>query len=83
MTPEARKTGCDVNNACLPSLKNQKGQATLEYALTGLILLAVIIGFATLQARLGEGLFIEHALNSASHGTYQDTGGIVGDVLLY
>ena len=62
---------------------NEKGQATLEYVLAGLILLAVLVGFATLQKRVGEGLFVEHALRSLSHAVGPNTGGVIGDVFLY
>ena len=69
---------------CLSNcLANQKGQATLEYALTGLIMVSVICGFAILQSKLGEGLFLEHAIKSLSHAVRPDLAGVIGDVLLY
>jgi len=61
----------------------QAGQATVEYALIGVLMVAVLIGFSALQHRMGEGLFVEHALRSASHAFGPNTAGVIGDVLLY
>jgi len=71
----------------LKSLKqachNQQGQATVENALIWLVLVVVLLGFVALQKRLGEGLFVEHAIRSASHSLGPNTAGTIGDVLLY
>jgi hypothetical protein len=71
------------NSRTLSVLRNQKGQATLEYLLVGLVILAVILGFAALQHRLGEGLFIQHAQQSLSHSIGPNSAGVIGDVFLY
>ena len=61
----------------------RKAQATVEYLIVALGILAVIIGMAALGGRLQEGLFPEHAAESASHATTTNTAGSIGDVLLY
>jgi len=62
---------------------NCKGQATVENALVWMVLAAVMVGFAVLLARLGDGLFVLHALRSASHSFSDNTMGALGDVFLY
>jgi hypothetical protein len=71
------------NEKVLSAIRNQKGQATLEYLLVGLVILAVILGFAAMQHRLGEGLFIQHAQQSLSHSIGPNPAGVIGDVFLY
>ena len=60
-----------------------KGQATVEYLIVGLALLAIILALGALAGRLQEGLFVEHAIDSASHAIGGNTMGMIGDVLLY
>lgn len=60
-----------------------KGQATVEYLIVGIILMAVILGLGSLSSRLQEGLFVQHAVESASHAVSTNTLGAIGDVLLY
>jgi|GEM_PF-2955265 len=59
------------------------GQATLESVIVGTVLLALILGLGALSNRLAEGLFVEHALRSASHALGPNTAGVIGDVILY
>jgi len=59
------------------------GQATVEYLIVGLALMAIIIAVGTLAIRVGEGLFVEHAAQAASHGTAQGALGALEDALLY
>ncbi|MDR2671939.1 MAG: hypothetical protein LBC35_01305 [Coriobacteriales bacterium] len=59
------------------------GQATVEYLIVGLALIALIAAIGLLAGRLGEGLFVEHAADSASHAITTNTAGSIGDVLLY
>ena len=80
---EATSVVAKTANGLSRALGNQKGQATLEYVLVGIVILAVILGMAALQRRLSDGLFIEHAKNSLSHTIGPNTGGVIGDVLLY
>ena len=60
-----------------------KGQATVEYLIVSLALLAIILALGTFAGRVQEGLFVEHALNSPSHAVGGNTMGVIGDVLLY
>ncbi|MCL2631558.1 MAG: hypothetical protein FWD45_00470 [Coriobacteriia bacterium] len=64
-------------------INNQRGQATVEYVLIGLIIIAMISAFAALQQKLGNGVFLKHALQSLSHSLGPNTAGVIGDVLLY
>ncbi|MCL1879660.1 MAG: hypothetical protein FWF71_03430 [Actinomycetia bacterium] len=51
--------------------------------IVGTVLLALILGLGALSNRLAEGLFVEHALRSASHALGPNTAGVIGDVILY
>ena len=62
---------------------DERGQATTEYLIVAGALLVVIVALATLAGRLQDGLFVEHAINSASHAFGHNTMGSLGDVLLY
>jgi Flp pilus assembly pilin Flp len=64
-------------------LADDQGQATLEYALIGLVMINIIVALVTVQSVIGKGVFLEHVLNSVSHGLGLNTGGVIGDVLLY
>ncbi|MCL1891430.1 MAG: hypothetical protein FWG00_05405 [Coriobacteriia bacterium] len=69
---------------CLRALlTDTSGQTTVEYLVVALAFFALIAGLAVLGGRVQEGLFIEHATESASHALTTNTAGSVGDVLLY
>lgn len=59
------------------------GQATVEYLIVGVILITIITAFSALSGRLQEGLFVQHAADSASHAITTNTAGFAGDVLLF
>jgi hypothetical protein len=59
------------------------GQSTVEYALLGLVMVVIIVALWLVASRLQEGLFVEHAAQSASHAVTTNTAGSTGDVLLY
>jgi hypothetical protein len=61
----------------------KKGQATVEYLIVGIILFVVVVGLGVLGDRLTEGLFVQHAIESASHAASKNIQGAIGDVLLY
>jgi hypothetical protein len=61
----------------------KSGQATVEYLIVGVALLAIVLALGVLANRLEDGLFVEHAAQSASHSLGANTMGIIGDVLLY
>lgn len=67
----------------LHALRCQAGQATVENALVFALLAVLMLGFAALQQRLGTGLFIEHALRSATHTLSPNMAGTLGDVFMY
>ncbi|MDR1089083.1 MAG: hypothetical protein LBL23_07425 [Coriobacteriales bacterium] len=69
-------------------LRNQRhvacsGQATVEYLVVGVALIVIIMALGALSGRVQEGLFVQHAADSASHAFTTNTAGSVGDVLLY
>ena len=70
--------------SCLTAIRSDEhGQATTEYLIVAGALLVVIVALAALAGRLQDGLFVEHAINSASHAFGHNTMGSIGDVLLY
>ncbi|MDR3315193.1 MAG: hypothetical protein LBS98_01705 [Coriobacteriales bacterium] len=64
-------------------LNDTAGQATVEYLIIGLVLIAIITALGLFAGRVSDGLFVEHAATSASHGITQGVMGAMGDVLLY
>jgi len=66
-----------------PLLKLREGQATVEYLIVGVALIIIIAALGVLSGRLQEGLFVQHAADSASHAITTNTAGSIGDVLLY
>ncbi|MGI6105812.1 MAG: hypothetical protein ACOYD7_06470 [Raoultibacter sp.] len=62
---------------------NKKGQSTVEFALITAGFVGLIIGLGALWNVLETGLFVEHALASASHHVQEVSVGVVGDVFLY
>ena len=62
---------------------SQSAQATVEYLIVGLAVFAIIAGLALFGGRVREGLFSEHAADSASHAMTVNTAGSAGDVLLF
>ena len=66
------------------ALNNQtRGQATVEYLIVGLALIAIIAALSVFGGRVQEGLFVQHAADSASHAITTNTAGSAGDVLVY
>lgn len=63
--------------------KDTKGQSTVEFALVGMGFLALVIACGVLWRALESGLFVEHALISASHHLVEVSLGVVGDIFLY
>ena len=64
-------------------LSKVSGQSTVEYLVVGVAILVIITGLGALSGRVQEGLFVQHAADSASHAITTNTAGSVGDVLLY
>lgn len=65
------------------SIENTEGQSTVEFALVGIAFMAMAIAFGVLWRALESGLFVDHALLSASHHLVGVSIGVVGDVFLY
>ena len=72
-----------ILGAVYKTFVNCSAQATVEYLVVALALIAVISGIAALGARIQEGLFAEHAAKSASHAMTSNAAGSIGDVLLF
>lgn len=64
------------------AVADERGQATVEYALLLAAFLTVIVGLGLLMRALDSGLFVEHALASASHHV-QASMGWMTDVFSY
>ena len=73
----------DGKTACCASPRSQAGQATVEYLVVGLALIALITALGVFANRVEEGLFVEHTADSASHSLTTNSAGSIGDVLLY
>jgi len=58
-------------------------QATVEYLVVGMIMVVLIATLSVFGGRVQEGLFVQHAADSASHAITTNTAGSIGDVLLY
>jgi hypothetical protein len=59
------------------------GQASTEFMLVGLLLVSALLAVSTLAGHMEDGVFVEHASQSASHALSSNTAGTAGDVLLY
>jgi hypothetical protein len=64
-------------------MMDTSGQAMVEYLIVGLVLMIVIVALGLLAQVLQDGMFVEHAAQSASHSITGNTAGTAGDVLLY
>lgn len=64
-------------------MKDTDGQSTLEFALVGAGFLSLVIALGAVWRSFESGLFVEHALASASHHISMVFAGVVGDVFLY
>lgn len=81
-----KKQFCELRRAVLFIKKFREetaGQATLEYLILGLAVIALIVALGIFSGRLHEGLFVQHAAESASHALTTNTAGSAGDILLY
>ena len=65
------------------SMGSDKGQATVEYLLVGLALMAVIAGMGALFRGFHGGAPAQKASHSASHTLDQPRGGGADDILAF
>lgn len=63
-------------------IADESGQSTVEYAIVFTALLAVLAGACALMGVVGDGLFVQHAVMSASHCLTSAATGII-DALCY
>ena len=63
--------------------KFQLAQGTVEYAIVLIAFLAIVIAFAYIWRAVSDGLFIEHAVQSASHHVQSGLAGVLADVFVY
>lgn len=59
------------------------GQSTVEFAIVTAGFLSIVVAFGLLWKALDDGLFVGHALSSASHHVQEAMPGSTTDVLLY
>jgi len=64
-------------------LRNCAGQGTAEYAIALFALLSIFLACALLWRTLEAGVFVEHAIQSASHHISGVFSGVLADILLY
>ena len=65
------------------SLSSESGQATVEFALITAGFLVILVAGGALWRSLESGLFVEHALMSASHHIQGTAAGLLADIFLY
>lgn len=75
-------TVCKVAGA-LRSDRGQSGQSTVEFAIVLAAFICVALGFSALWHSFDQGLFVLHALQSASHHLQGVDLGAWSDVLAY
>lgn len=61
-------------------INDESGQSTVEFAIVTAALLTMVIALSLIWSLGDNGLFIEHAISSASHHLQEAAAGIVGDV---
>ncbi|MCL1797826.1 MAG: hypothetical protein FWG24_05910 [Eggerthellaceae bacterium] len=67
----------------MPKLQDSQGQGTVEFAVVCAAFVSLVVALSVLWHALQSGLFVEHALASASHHLQSVSAGVVGDVFLY
>ena len=64
-------------------MRSEQGQGTVEYAVVLTGVLCAVMGLGALAKAMGEGLFVEHALMSASHHLQLVALGSVADIFAF
>ena len=72
-----------LSKASQDFLRGCNGQATLEFALVCMAFMGIVFTLSVLWKVLQGGLFVDHALSSASHHLQSISAGVIGDVFLY
>ncbi|MEF9841252.1 MAG: hypothetical protein RR773_01670 [Raoultibacter sp.] len=63
--------------------REDRGQVTVEFAVILVAFLAIAIALGVVWRALEGGLFVDHALQSASHHMETVVPGVIADVFLY
>jgi hypothetical protein len=74
---------CAVLAVILTEIRGEDGQSNVEFALVFAAFLCIVIALGALWRAVDGGLFVEHALQSASHHLASVDIGAWGDVLAY
>lgn len=61
---------------CREKLKCEKGQSTVEFAIVTFAIICIILALGSLFRELELGVFLEHAISSASHNIVNSINGI-------
>ncbi len=62
-------------------ISSTKGQSTVEFALIMAAFICLVLGLGALWHAFDGGVFVDHALMSASHHLTDVDAGAIGDVL--
>lgn len=62
---------------------HEKGQATVEFAVIAAAFFSLVVALGVLWRAFDQGLFIQHALSSASHHIESVSLGGIADVFLF
>lgn len=63
--------------------RGERGQGTVEFAVVFFGFLSLVIALGVVRGAFQDGLFVDHALQSASHSLESSAPGAVAGVLLY
>lgn len=64
------------------TIKNVKGQATVEFALIAFVLIVIVVGLGALLRQMNLGVLLDHAIVASSHTITHSIGGVL-DALVY
>lgn len=73
-----------VSMGCNERLHDQSGQSTVEFALVAAAFIALVVALGVVWRTFDKGVFVDHAVKSASHHVEQAfPGGGMADVIVY
>lgn len=71
------------HQSCSALINDCSGQSTVEYLIVGVAILMIIAALGVFVNQMSQGILVTHAADSASHAMTINSGGSLGDVLLY
>ena len=77
-----RRADAHFRRVLMGFASDERGQSTVEYAVVLAASLAVVVGLGMLWGAVDGGMFVQHAVASASHNI-QGMAGSVADVFCY